>query len=238
MKRSVEITLSEFQNRLLGHVCNMSYLLCNLCVEADPTALLGAEFLYGGEFSRIEDIADVMTYDEEELKGQMDVLPKNPCYITPLIKGIMEVHPEFQVSLETFEDVPEEDKDKMECKFIRLKMPEVDKNRRDVLLSAIDTLKQGCLVKLDAEKVKVKVLLAPKTLGSAPEAVQEANDKTDEIYGSMKDMEEQLVEDKKKQVEDAYARYLEQHPLEAEASQGQKAADAAKSISLKDIVAG
>lgn len=235
MKRTVEITLSEFQNRLMGHVSNMSYLLCNLCVQADPTSLLGAEFLFDGDYKRIEDIAHVMTNEQEELKDQMDVLPKNPVYITPLIEGIMEVHPEFKITLETFEGVSEEAKDDAENKFLRLQMPEVDKNRRDVLLTAIDALKDECQARMDAEKVKVKALLAPKLLGSPKEAVEEANGKTDEICAFLKGMEEQLVEEKKKEVEDAFERYQQKHPQGTAHGEGEGIPDAGKSISLSDL---
>ena len=104
----------------------------------------------------------------------------------------------------------EEDKDSLDAKFLRLTMPKVNKDRRDVIMEAIDLLHKQCLAKLDVLKVKYEAKITQLTVTSDQAAVKEANDALEEQLDNGKEMCENLTNDKRKEVEDAYQRYLTQ----------------------------
>ena len=195
----------DLQNRMLGHVSSMSYMFCNLCVNADPSSLLGVEMVYGGMDKRIEDVADILVHEDENEKHMMNVYPKESVYFSCIYKGIMEVHPEFKMTLET---PPGAEEDDINAKYLLLTMPEVDKERRDLLDTAVDALHSECKTKLDAEKAKATAEVAKRTVGSPEEAVREAKDKLQEIFDTYSDMMEKLYTDKKQEIEDAYNRHV------------------------------
>lgn len=195
----------DLQNRLQGHVASMSYLFCNVCVKADPSSLLSAEMVYGGMEKRIEDVADILVHEDENEKHMMNVYPKESVYFSCIYKGITEVHPEFKVTLET---APGAEDDDIDAKYLLLTMPEVDKERRDLLDTAVDALHSECKNKLEAEKAKATAEVAKRTVGSPEEAVREAKDKLQEIFDTYSDMMEKLYTDKKQEIEDAYNRHV------------------------------
>ena len=134
-----------------------------------------------------------------------------------MAKGIVEIHPEFKQDLLTFEGVDKEDEDNPDAKYLRLIMPEVNKDRRDVIMEAIDLLYKQCVAKLDALKVKYGVMITKQTATSDPAAVKEAQDTLTEQIDQGKEMCENLTAEKRKEVEDAYQRYLTQQEHSGEA---------------------
>lgn len=210
MKRSIVNTLNELNTRIMGHVAVMSYGYCQLCVKADASSILGFEQTLNGMPQKIEDLADVYVHTEEGDDDKLDLFPKRGEYLALLAMGIMEIHPEFKQEALTYEGVDEEDKDSLDAKFLRLTMPKVNKDRRDVIMQAIDLLHKQCLAKLDALKVKYEAKLTQLIVTSDPAAVKEAQDTLTEQIDEGKEMCENLTNDKRKEVEDAYQRYLMQ----------------------------
>ena len=217
MKRSIVNTLNELNGRIMGHVAVMSYGYCQLCVKADASSILGFEETWNGLPQKIEDLADVYVHAEEGDDDKLDLFPKRSEYLPLLAKGIFEIHPEFKQDLLTFEGVDKEDEDSPDAKYLRLTMPEVNKDRRDVIMDALDLLHKQCLVKLDALKVKYEAKLTQLTVTSDPAAVKEAQDTLTEQIDQGKEMCENLTEEKRKEVEDAYQRYLTQQERSGEA---------------------
>lgn len=217
MKRSIVNTLNELNGRIMGHVAVMSYGYCQLCVKADASSILGFEETWNGLPQKIEDLADVYVHAEEGDDDKLDLFPKRSEYLPLLAKGIVEIHPEFKQDLLTFEGVDKEDEDSPDAKYLRLTMPEVNKDRRDVIMDALDLLHKQCLVKLDALKVKYEAKLTQLTVTSDPAAVKEAQDTLTEQIDQGKEMCENLTEEKRKEVEDAYQRYLTQQERSGEA---------------------
>ena len=217
MKRSIVNTLNELNGRIMGHVAVMSYGYCQLCVKADASSILGFEETWNGLPQKIEDLADVYVHAEEGDDDKLDLFPKRSEYLPLLAKGIFEIHPEFKQDLLTFEGVDKEDEDNPDAKYLRLIMPEVNKDRRDVIMEAIDLLYKQCVAKLDALKVKYGVMITKQTATSDPAAVKEAQDTLTEQIDQGKEMCENLTAEKRKEVEDAYQRYLTQQEHSGEA---------------------
>lgn len=244
MKRSVIIELNNAQQRQMGYVTVMSYAYCNLCVKADASSLLGVEVAMSGMPLHIEDMADVYvhTLKEDGDETIIDLFPKEANYLGLLAQGVFKAHPEIKQSVETYPDVTEEDKDDPDAKFLRLTMPEVDKNRRDVLMKAIDALDEKCKLQLEVVKTKTTAKLMvlgvkpiPKeavqsvaaahlsALGTAPQPKGEEGPKKEEEdpfakfeeqHAQYDQMRDNLTNDKKKEVEDAYQQFL-QHQEQA-----------------------
>lgn len=210
MRISIVNTLNELNTRIMGHVAVMSYGYCQLCVKADASSILGFEQTFNSLPKKIEDLADVYVHTEEGDDDKLDLFPKRGEYLPLLAKGIMEIHPEFKQEALTYEGVDEEDKDSLDAKFLRLTMPKVNKDRRDVIMEAIDLLHKQCLAKLDVLKVKYEAKITQLTVTSDQAAVKEANDALEEQLDNGKEMCENLTNDKRKEVEDAYQRYLTQ----------------------------
>lgn len=210
MKRSIVNTLNDLNARIMGYVAVMSYGYCQLCVKADASSILGFEQTYNGLPQKIEDLADIYVHTEAGDDDKLDLFPKRGEYLPLLAMGIMEIHPEFKQAILTFEGVDKEDEDSPDAKYLRLTMPEVNKDRRDVIMDALDLLHKQCLVKLDALKVKYEAKLTQLTVTSDPAAVKEAQDALTEQIDEGKEMCENLTEEKRKEVEDAYQRYLMQ----------------------------
>ena len=212
MKKSIILSLSELHGRLLGYFSMMSYGYCQLCVKADPSSILGFEEEEGSMVYRIEDLAEVGLHEEPENEDKLDLYPKDPSNLAILARGMMKIHPEFKQSLEKYTGTEEND-ESIESKYLRLTMPEVNDDRRDLINTAIDGLDTECKLKFDAMKAKYLARIT-KELIDDPKALDEAKEKIDELVGEANQMREKMTSDKKKEVEDAYQRYLANHTQE------------------------
>lgn len=206
MKKTVLSLLSDLQGRLLGYFSVMSYGYCQLCVKADPSSLLGFEHEHDGEISKIENLAEIGVHDEPEHADKLEVYPRDPRNLPVLMQGIMEIHPEFRQSLEKYKDADAND-DSLESKYLRLTMPEVNDERRDLLLTAVDALDTECKLKYDAMKAKYLAKIT-KLLLDTPQELDEAKAHIDQLLDEANAMRQQMTDDKKKEVEEAYGRYL------------------------------
>ena len=213
MKKSVILMLSDLHGRLLGYFSMMSYGYCQLCVKADPSSILGFEEDENGRTYRIEDLAEVGIHEEPENEDKLDLYPKDPANLAMLARGMMSIHPEFKQSLEKYTGTPDDD-DSIESKYLRLTMPEVNDDRRDVINTAIDGLDTECKLKFDAMKAKYLAMITKELMNSDQKDLDEAKEKIDELVDEANQMREKMTSDKKKEVEDAYQRYLANHTLE------------------------
>ena len=212
MKKSIILSLSELHGRLLGYFSMMSYGYCQLCVKADPSSILGFEEEEGSMVYRIEDLAEVGLHEEPENEDKLDLYPKVPSNLAILARGMMKIHPEFKQSLEKYTGTEEND-ESIESKYLRLTMPEVNDDRRDLINTAIDGLDTECKLKFDAMKAKYLARIT-KELIDDPKALDEAKEKIDELVDEADQMREKMTNDKKQEVEAAYQRYLSKHTAE------------------------
>ena len=153
MKKSIILSLSELHGRLLGYFSMMSYGYCQLCVKADPSSILGIEEEEGSMVYRIEDLAEVGLHEEPENEDKLDLYPKDPSNLAILARGMMKIHPEFKQSLEKYTGTEEND-ESIESKYLRLTMPEVNDDRRDLINTATDGLDTERKLKFDDMKAK------------------------------------------------------------------------------------
>jgi ribosome recycling factor len=203
LKVAIESIIHEMEGRLNGYVSLLIYRYANLCVKAQPLALLSAEIIdeERGKLP-IEKVAGVLMPDEFHLK----IVPFDPSYIFPLCKAIKLEHPEFKQDLV----VPDDSTDERERNLI-LTMPVVNKDRRDALLEAVDTLYDGCKAKMDKTcadyhlKLEKKIVVLP-----TDDERNEAKDALEAKIKTYQDMADLNKTEKVKEIEEAYQRYLDE----------------------------
>ena len=203
MKIAIETLIHEMEGKLSGFTTLLIYRYANLCVKAQPMALLSAEII-DDELGalNIEKVAGVAMLDEYHLK----LIPYDPRFNFPLCKAIAKEHPEFKQELLTLEDADDEKE-----RYLILTMPEVNKDRRDALIQAVDTLYDGCKVKMDKTSTDYRLKLEKKIVILPSE--DERNEAKDAMEAAIKTYQgavDTAKADKVKEIEEAYQRYLDE----------------------------
>lgn len=200
MKLDLEIVLSEYENVLGGYTGLFTYRLANLCVKADPASLLPAVVETRGQKMNIEQVAKVGLRADD----QLDVYPLHEDLMPPISKAVLEIHPEFKLS----EEKAKLDNGK-DYRYLRFTMPDVNKDRRDVLNNGVDVFFNECKAQMDAAKQKYALKMKNELQGCSRQDVDEAQEKFDNISDNSKKIADTLVEDKRKEIAEAYQRYCE-----------------------------
>jgi len=217
MRIAIKSFIHEMEGRLNGYVTLLIYRYANLCVKAQPMALLSAEII-DEEIGvvRIEQVAGVTMPDEYHLR----LVPFDSRIIFPLCKAIKLEHPEFKQELV----VPENATDDEERHLI-LTMPEVNKDRRDALLQAVDTLYDGCKAKMDKTcadyrlKLEKKIVILP-----TDDERNEAKDALEAKIKAYQEMADTSKAEKVKEIEEAYQRYLNEQTAQRDKADEKAAA--------------
>lgn len=215
MRKSIETLIDEMKTKMSGYAVLLQYRYMNLCVKAEPAALLSISVIdEEGEESDLESVASACLANDY----QFEIYPHESKMVFAISKGIKEAHPEFNIDVMTEEGGNDSDED--ENKYLLCTMPEVNKDRHDTLLDGVNTLYDQCKGKLDTNHTVYKSRLTAKLLGGSEEETKEAEDKLEEVYNKHDEICLQYKEEKVKEIEEAYQRYLtEQANKQAEADE-------------------
>lgn len=215
MRKSIETLIDEMKTKMSGYAVLLQYRYMNLCVKAEPAALLSVSVIdEEGEEADLESVASACLANDY----QFDIYPHEPKMVFAISKGIKEAHPEFKIEIKSEDNGNDSGED--ESKFLLCTMPEVNKDRHDTLVDGVNTLYDQCKAKLDTNHAVYKSRLTAKLLGSSEEETKEAEDKLEEVYNKHDEISQQFKSDKMKEIEEAYQRYLtEQANKQAEADE-------------------
>lgn len=214
MRKSIETLIDEMKTKMSGYAVLLQYRYMNLCVKAEPAALLSVSVIdEEGEEADLESVASACLANDY----QFEIYPHEPKMVFAISKGIKEAHPEFKIEIKSEDNG--NDSDEEESKYILCTMPKVNKDRHDSLIDGVDTLYDQCHTKLDTNHTIYKSRLTTKMLGSSKEEAKEAEDKLEDIYNKHQEICLQYKEEKVKEIEEAYQHYL------AEQAEKQTAAD-------------
>ena len=215
MRKSIETLIDEMKTKMSGYAVLLQYRYMNLCVKAEPAALLSVSVIdEEGEESDLESVASACLANDY----QFEIYPHESKMVFAISKGIKEAHPEFKIDVKSEENSNDSGED--ENKYILCTMPEVNKDRHDTLLDGVNTLYDQCKGKLDTNHTVYKSRLTAKLLGGSEEETKEAEDKLEEVYNKHDEICLQFKSDKIKEIEEAYQRYLtEQANKQAEADE-------------------
>ena len=221
MRRAVEILLGEMKGKMGGYAVLLQYRYLNLCVKAEPAALLSLTVIDSeGEQHDIENVATSTLKNEY----QFEIIPNEEGLVFPICKALMRSHPEFKqevIKAEENDRLNPQDDDE---KHIICTMPEVDKNRHDLLMDTVSALYDECLVQLEKAHGVYVAKMTSKMAGQSAGDTQEAMDAVDATYDQHKDIVKQYKELKEKEIEEAYQRWLTEKQEQEEQQQEEHAA--------------
>ncbi len=225
MRKSTALTLGELESKLSGYVALLQFRYSNLCVEADPASLLPMTITYNDTNYDIEQVADVAIPREDQLK----IFPKAPELLFAIGKAVVEYHPEFKQEVVDDNENDENDssskiEDENENKSLLLTMPEVNKDRRKVLLDGVKALYEELKVTLDANVELYTQRAVAELAGAKAEEINEAKDGIKSIKKQHYDLAKSYRENKDKQIEEAYKRYQEQKAQKEKSKKEEEAA--------------
>lgn len=202
--------LNSAEGKMNGYFGLLDYRYKNLCTKAEVLSMLPVEVEIEGATFKLEDVAGISIPEW----NQIMVIPKDEDYIPYIGHAVMMVHPEFKQKVTRYhiEDVNKD------IKVILLTVPPVDKDRRDLLGQGTDTLYNQSAVYIDKTKADTGIAISKGMADKPKEEVDEARKKLDELHKQYRDSVDKLHENKKKEIEDAYQKYLKEQGQDASSS--------------------
>ena len=202
MNNYIAFEISEFQKKLNGYNMLFNYRMSNLCVKVEPTALMPVTVILANAEYNLEEVADIIKVDDFSI----DVYPKNQNNLQQVIDGIFDVHPEFKMELKTDKAETEGGEDKHHAFYT---MPEVNKERRNLLNDLTKTFHKECQLNLDATYAELQVRLMEPYTKMSPAEIDEARQGFENIFNKAKEMCDKLLQLKLNEIEEGYQRYFE-----------------------------
>lgn len=246
MNKKIEMILKETEDIMSAHSVLYYFRLSNICIEAKPIALLSSTIYIGAIDANLENVADI----DIPNKKQYAIYPKKEEFTLPIIKGIKEEHPEFEVSIkeqETPETLTEEEMKQLGLteddfedpvkNYLLFTVPEVDEDRRDSYVDLTNSLYDVAIVKLQEEKMSFFSKIKKYMFAESEEEIEEINNRIENVYNNNKNDCDKNKEKKLNEIEEAYQLYLaekakkEQDALEKES---EASSDNLFSINMKD----
>ena len=191
--------LNSAEKKMAAYMTLLNFRYMNLCVKAEAGSLIPVTVNILGEDMNIEDVAEVGIPDDYHLA----VIPKNDEYLESIIQAVAFAHPEFKLDMKSTKMGAEE------RKMLEYEMPQVDKNRYDLLTQAVKSLYDEATVKIDQVYVDEKAGYT-ELLSQKPEDLDEVNSELDRIHDETLRNILSTRDDKLQEVEDGYLRYLTQ----------------------------
>lgn len=184
-----------------GYIGLLSFRYMNLCVKAEIVSLLPVTVFIDGQETNIEEVANVNMPNEY----QLGVYPKEPDQLPDIIAAIYEAHPEFKMEKKSTGDTEDES-----SQFVLYTMPEVDKDRHDLLMDAVKSLYDECRVRLKTIYGEYQARFAELLVKVSPKEAEDAKKALDDLNDKCHDMVIDLLNKKQDEIEEAYQRYLEE----------------------------
>ena len=189
--------LNSAEKKMGSYMTLLHFRYQNLCVKAEPAALIPVDVHVFDETMNIEEVAEVAVTDDYHLA----IIPNTNDYLQPILQAVTFAHPEFKLSMKKTE-VADEDRE-----YLEYEMPEVDKNRRDFLNEAVKSLHDEAQMKIDQVYTEEKASCA-QLLSKNPQDLDEVNLELERMHDDTLSTIHGLRDDKLEEIEDGYERYL------------------------------
>ena len=203
MNALINIQVEDFSQKVRGYNMLFNYRLMNLCVKAEPAALIPVTVEFGNSEYNLEDVAEIRRPDEYHL----EVRSKNENTLKDIIAAIMDVHPEFILAMKTEKDIVDND-----IPYAYYSMPDVDKDRYNLLNNLTRGFHHECAAHIDAAYAKQQARFVETFLHAPVEESDETKKELKSIYDGGKEEAANIRDAKLKEIEEAYQRYLEKNP--------------------------
>lgn len=228
-EKKVTELFEEAKMKMNGYAMLLNFHLANLCIKADPMALLSATIIIEGNEMNLEDVATVSLADERTFA----ITPKEPDYLFPVCKAIKLEHPEFEMEEKTEKNEITNEEETV----IYYTMPTVNEDRRDVCMDYIKVRYEAITAKMEVVFSSHTAKIVSKMVGTSAEQLDAVKEKLQEIYDWHMNLCKQFREEKEKEVEDAYQEYLKTATEKTKQTEEKKAAEGKEamfSINMKD----
>ena len=227
MKRAIINQLGQLSEQLKGYVGALNYRYLNLCVKAEEVSLLPIQVPIEDELKNLEDVAYAgkRTGDDYSLY----IVPKIQDDMRDIQQAVMKFHPEFIQEVQKEKVNAGEDGGEQEVQLLRLKMPEVNDDRYDLLKQGVDTFYNMCKAEMEQAKMEADIQFATLSVDESPEDIDKLKKGVDETNDMWVKKRDQLRDDKLKEIEDAHNDWLankqaaDQKKQEDEAAKNQNA---------------
>ena len=215
-EKKINNLIEEAQQKMNGYAMLYFFHLSNLCIKAEPMALLSTTVEIDGREVNLEDVATIRQPNDK----QFAITPKDPEYLFPICKGIKLEHPEFEMEekRERNEFTDEEET------VIYYTMPVVNEDRHDVCMDYIKMRYEAITTKMEVVFTAHSTKIAAKMIGANAENIDAVKEKMQEIYDWHTNLCKEFRADKEKEVEEAYQEYLKKESEQAQQAEDTKAA--------------
>ena len=197
MTFQISSIISDLQSRLLGYSTLLGYRYMNLCVKAEPGALLSAVVDIDSIEYPLEKVAAISLE-----KFSYHMLPIDKSLVPYICKALLEEHPEFS--------------QEMDGDTIVFTVPPVDKDRKDALEDMVDALYKDCELRMKADFGVSSTKAGIAAVALPEETQKETEEELQKTYDGFVERCAKLKEAKLKEIEEGYARYCEEHQKEQE----------------------
>jgi len=231
MKKNARILCATMDKTMSAHVMLLQIQCMNLCVKAEPVSLLTCMVKdEDDEFRKIEEVAAVGKRNDY----QFEILPFDQKLIPSIVEGMLKIHPEFKQEIVKAEEDCRLNESDTEERHIIYTMPEVDKDRRDVLKDAVKVLYAKCVERMTNDSATIKGRIAKDTEGYSVEDIDELKKTLEEKEKRYFDARDEVRDDKNKEIDEAYERYLKgEQEKEKRAQEAHDASDSSKATSME-----
>ena len=194
-----------------GYAGLLNYRYLNLCVKAEPAALLPITItdVEGNDY-HLEQVADCMQPNQYSF----EIVPHEMEMLTLIQKGIAGSHPEFKQEVIKpadenhffMSDAADYDMER----HIVCTMPEVDKDRRDFLKDAVKALYDQCLTEVNKVKVKYSDMLADRTKDLPKKEADEAKEEMEKLMDMYAKTIDDYRDNKVQEIEESHQKWIAQ----------------------------
>lgn len=226
MNTELFVMLDQFQARLDKKLALMQLRFANACVKADPASLLSVSVDCDSRIMYIENACDIVKKDDDKFF----LVPQDESYLQAISDAVKAEHPEFKQEVFSIKISPDKE---MEALVLLLTVPPVDKNRHDILIKAVDGYKDVFEKSVEVEKAMITTKLALKLANASKEESDEVDEVLNKGVDEKKEKAGKLAEDKKKEIDEAYQRYLENQASSGGMDLEKLKADASAATSMK-----
>lgn len=221
--------IDDIGKQMNGYTVLLNFKYINLCVKADAMSLLPVTVADEGREYEIEEVADVSVAND----SQMLVYPKYSEMLQKIIVGITSAHPEFKLSIKKGEMTFMPDEEAMQYRekkqgaepeeidqipegslddgpaglFLVYTMPDVDKERRDLLTAAVKSLHAECMERIDTVYFRNADLIVNLLVHTPVKEADRLKDTFEQQYKNYKRRADSLRDEKLQEIDEAYARY-------------------------------
>lgn len=229
MRRATVTEYNKLADKLSNLVGAMNIYFKDLCVKAEPVALLNVRPVIEGEATKLEDCAKMGKEDDYTFI----LVPEFDDDIPFIQKAIMQVHPEFKIDLEQVgvDYVDDDGADKHSTvNWIKVTMPEVNDDRYDLLKDGVKLLYDNCKTQMEVANATSKPKFAELAMGESKENLELLDKELDKLNKQWNEQRDNLRDAKLQEIEDAHNKWLAE---KAAAEQAQQERDAALGEDVK-----